>query len=207
MKFDQFLEKVIFLFPKNPLNKEHKPRMESIIEHDAIGKSEQLAASEKLSKYDIGLLLLHDKREMLQMLVQKNIPLLEDSITFAAWYDHLELAKWLRSLGYKPTYGTLALTAARDYWEFAEWALEQGISRCDDCWCMGYSASMGNLGAMKKLFDWGFTMNEKVADAAAKAGHLDILKWLRSKGCPFNPTITIVADPSVTKWLMDLSRD
>jgi len=180
--------------------------MTSVEQMDVV-QFKDLIDNRELTRNEMGFLLLNDSWELIEVLVQKNIPFPTDCITFAAWVNNLDLAKRLYELGYKPLYGAMALAAARNQWDFAEWLIDQNVSRNDDSWCMGYCAGFGNLHAMKKLFKWGFPLSDRVAGVAAEYGHLDMLIWLHDNGCSFNPSIIDKAHPDVMKWMKSLFRD
>ena len=44
----------------------------------------------------------------------------------------------------------------------------------------------GHLEMLKWLRSEGCPWNERACSGAAQSGHLEVLKWLRSEGCPWN---------------------
>ena len=53
----------------------------------------------------------------------------------------------------------------------------------------------------------GFKLNQQVFSEACEGGHLEILKWLRSEGCPWDEATTSNAawrgHLDVLKWAID----
>ena len=71
----------------------------------------------------------------------------------------------------------------------AKWALAEGCPREDGIGfgMVHYAASFGHLELVKWLCgEGGFAMDKVVMEDAARSGNLEILQWLRSKGCAWD---------------------
>ena len=66
----------------------------------------------------------------------------------------------------------------------AEYAIEM-----DDCFynseCTQAAAMGGHLEVLKWLRSKGFPLDEETVTAAAKGGHLDVMQWAIDSGCPY----------------------
>jgi len=51
-------------------------------------------------------------------------------------------------------------------------------------WTCYYAAGGGHLEMLKWLRSEGCPWDEYICNAAAYCGHLEMLEWLRSEGCP-----------------------
>ena len=102
--------------------------------------------------------------------------------TAAAAGGHLEILKWLRSVGYP--------------WD--EKAMATGSSAI-----YSQAAGGGHLEILKWLRSEGCPWDARACLCAARYGRLEILKWLRSEGYPWNEQTWMWAAESTREWLTE----
>ena len=56
---------------------------------------------------------------------------------------------------------------------------------------------------LKWLRSKGFPWDEEACAGAAEGGHLEVLKWLRSEGCPWDAGTWDAAKESTREWLRE----
>ena len=55
---------------------------------------------------------------------------------------------------------------------------------------------------LKWLRSEGCPWNENACSGAALDGHLEVLKWLRSEGCPWNEAMCRdSSNPNIVRWI------
>ena len=76
-----------------------------------------------------------------------------------------------------------------------KWALAEGCPRDDEFETMAQAAArFGHLELVKWLCgEGGFAMDEFVMRWAAHGGNLELVKWLRGEGCPWNASTCHIA--------------
>lgn len=133
---------------------------------------------------------------------------METAYYYAACEGKLEILKWLRDNGYNVPVGCdLSQRAAfGGQIHVLEWLLEINypISR------RGYYDAVqgGNIDVFKWLLEKNVVMGgEYMCCAAARAGHLDMLKWLRAEGYPWDKSVCtstmIGSHVGVLKWAIE----
>ena len=70
-------------------------------------------------------------------------------------------------------------------WEIMEW-LWSGGDIYDSAACMYAAAGNGHLETLKWLRSKGCPWSASTWSSAAKGGHWEILRWLQSEGCPWD---------------------
>ena len=127
----------------------------------------------------------------------------EETCRAAAKRGHLEVLKWAHANGcHGNKYLLPYAAAAGGHTEVLDWAMAQvdGARRWGYRWngdMVCVAAQCGHLGVLKwakacrarpeNHGSWnGLAIGHRVCEAAAKYGRLDVLKWLRVQGCPFN---------------------
>lgn len=171
--------------------------------------------------------------EMVEWILEEN-PLSETQnvIQSAAGGGHLELLKWLLSHDYPVSRGTLNAAAGKGHLEVVRWLIDNNIQR-PTIYAMSMAAYGGHLEVIKYLREkdclWDYYVIDSAAELgflqivvwlvenscrelrpsaiyrAASRGHLDIIKYLHSKGCPIDQDAMYNAVEGghfdVMKWL------
>ena len=97
---------------------------------------------------------------------------------------HVEIMKWLRSVGCFWDERACFAAAKGGHVEALQWLRREGCP-WDEQACAG-AAEGGHLEILKWLRSEGCPWSAGACSGAAMGGHLEILKWLRSEGCPWN---------------------
>lgn len=111
--------------------------------------------------------------------------------TAAASQGHLELLQWVTANGCPWGWGTMATAAGMRF-------PTMSISLVRPPWLFQgydidpvekYDPRGGHLEVVKWCRSNGCPWDERTCTSAALRGHLDILKWLRANGCPWGRQI------------------
>ena len=97
---------------------------------------------------------------------------------------HVEIMKWLRSVGCFWDERACFAAAKGGHVEALQWLRREGCP-WDEQACAG-AAEGGHLEILKWLRSEGCPWNESAYLGAAEKGHLAILRWLKSEGCPWD---------------------
>ena len=86
------------------------------------------------------------------------------------------------------------------------WLINQGariVKDTFDCACeSGNLVMMGYLREYHRLHEGDCPFSGEACAAAARHGHLEALKWLRSEGCPWDELVCrIVGKPNIMRWI------
>jgi hypothetical protein len=135
--------------------------------------------------------------------------LLETPIRAGAWtfdeaclYGHLSILQWLHSARNRvPSFGfgshwdeyAVSEAAKGGHMEVLRWLSGSGYEhiagRHDACPCM-YAASWGDLQMLQWLRAKGCSWDEDTCSEAAAKGHLEVLQWARANGCEWDRQTT-----------------
>ena len=125
----------------------------------------------------------------------------EGTCYFAAAGGHLEVLQWVRANGCPWNENTLHAALKNNHLEVYKWAKDNGCPTDDSiCWA---AAKIGNLELVRETYRR--TCRRMVCNWAAKGGHMDILNYLRERGCVWDETVTSGAAKGghfeLLKWL------
>ncbi|AVK76375.1 Ankyrin repeat domain containing protein [Pandoravirus neocaledonia] len=128
----------------------------------------------------------------------------------AAAAGHVHMLDWLH--GKCPLIDGLWKAAARHgQYDVLVWAeninYPRGFGEDDDSLCEE-AAFHGHLDLLKRLVvEWRPTLGEGLTNSAAAGGNLDVLRWLRSVGCPWSTRTCDSAASNgyqeAVRWLID----
>ena len=127
-----------------------------------------------------------------------------DICRLAAESGNLELLIWARRKGCEFDEHVAPWAARGGHLDLLRWAAENG---CEvDDWAAAYAAEAGQLGVLRWLRERKYPWpEERLANMAAAGGHVDVLDWLVSQGCPLTEqTATIAAKRGyleMLRWL------
>lgn len=109
----------------------------------------------------------------------------ENACAAAAKHGHLEVLKWLHAHGCPWKGNTTIGAAANGHLAILQWAFAQG---CPCEWELVLSAAARR--ADKETLEWGLTHGgpcKEVCAAIAEVGNLELLRWARAEGFPWEP--------------------
>ena len=124
--------------------------------------------------------------ELVRWLIQEQGFAMDKGVmAMAARGGNLELVRWLRGEGCPWDAETCKWAVFGGHLETLRWARENG---CD--WSEETCRDAAEYGH-KELVRWliqeqGFAMDRNVMSHAASSGNLELVKWLRSEGCPWD---------------------
>ena len=91
------------------------------------------------------------------------------------------------------------LDVLKTYWSDVP---EDKIPLLMDAQTSEWAAMRGHLEVLKWLRSEGCPWDEGACLCAAAGGHLEVLKWLRSEGCPWNELLCrMVGNPIIVHWI------
>lgn len=132
-----------------------------------------------------GLAARHGRLETLQWLHKQQGVALEPSVcNLAALGGHLNVLQWTTSVGCKGDCDVFMRAVQGGSMEVATYVKTQGGSVDDRAY--RFIMKRPGLDWVKTLHKWRVPMTEKTCALAARHGRLDILKYLRSKGCAWS---------------------
>ena len=116
---------------------------------------------------------------------------------------HLEVLKWLRSIGSQMNEVACSFAAFGGQLEVLKWLRANGCP-----WNTGTCAQAAGVGNLE-ILQWaranGAPWDEKTCAFAAHFGKLEVLQWLRANGCPWDMQTLMCAQDAghldVATWL------
>ena len=126
----------------------------------------------------------------------------EVACSFAAMGGHLNVMQWLHSNGCPWNENTCTQAAYSGHLEVLQWARANGCPwNANTC---SFAAMGGHLNVLQWLHSNGCPWNAQTCAFAAKGGHLEVLQWARRNGCPWDAGTCANArkngHPELLKW-------
>ena len=122
---------------------------------------------------------------------------------YAAGGGHLDVLQYLISIGCDLVNTSFVCAIIGDQVEVVKFFLEKGFP--DEDGCCSVAARWGCMATLQLLHSSDFQLDDDVPAFAASAGHLDIIKWARDRGCPWSESACKLAagygQLDTLKWL------
>lgn len=148
-----------------------------------------LHAHERADKPDVyKMALAGNHRHVMQWAYDVGIPWNDDLCRSAAAHDQLETLQWLRARGCPWDKDVLGMAIRNCCIDLFDWAWDNGCPRPDDTATLCVDAvDRGYLKALRHVRHVkGVEWDARTCEAAARLGHLAVVKWAHSEGCPWN---------------------
>ena len=120
---------------------------------------------------------------------QRHVPRLMRHVDLVA--GGKSLIEWAGKLGYEIDGWTFSCAAALGHLDTCRWLREE--RDCDEFdFAASFAARVGSIDLLEFLGP-GHALDQDTCSNAAMGGHLDVLKWLREGGCPWDESTTYAA--------------
>jgi len=145
--------------------------------------------------------------KMTQWLKEKGAKFTSDKISSAAAMEgQMDMLKWLKTQNCDFTEKTFEAAAKSGSVEVLKWLKEVNCPKGEDAVMCANAAKEGHLDALKWLQDEGWcALNEDTFVNAIYSKNIDILKWLKEQGCPWNEEVSETAYThgtiEIRRWL------
>ena len=140
-----------------------------------------------------------------ELLDTDELPMDEGLMTIAAAFGDIGMMEWLHyEADYPMDTETAAEAVNNGSVEVLEWLIDHGCPVDDLAWRFAADSDKKDIleWAEAKGLEW---RHPSVCAGAAYGGHLDLLKWLREKGCPWDTDACVEASDRehlhVLRWL------
>ena len=144
-----------------------------------------------LDKHTFAKAALFGHLEVVKYLRTLGIPWDKNTCRYAARNGHFELLKWVRANECPWDKRTCAYAAMRGHLEILKWAR---ANQCPwDEYTCSYAAANGHLELLKWCRANQCPWNKWTCSYAAANGHLDLLKWCRANQCPWDEATCALA--------------
>ena len=148
------------------------------------GQSNGYKLETMLDKHTFAKAALFGHLEVVKYLRTLGIPWDKNTCRYAARNGHFELLKWVRANQCPWDKRTCAYAAMRGHLEILKWAR---ANQCPwDEYTCSYAAANGHLELLKWCRANQCPWDKWTCSYAAANGHLDLLKWARANQCPWN---------------------
>ena len=151
----------------------------------------------KVNKFAYSEAIHNNNFDILKWLRRRRIKITEQAFSHAAQIGNIKALKWLKKINCPYNTDTVNNAIKHSQLESLKFLIENGCDWNNEVF--NYASESGNIKIIIYLYKEALTdlskpwWNSSACSSAAKNGHLHILKFLKSKGCPWSVNTTYTA--------------